>query len=252
MNEAGTVKTTIQNSIGTVTFFHPKKNSLPGALLKNITEAVVEMDQSPEVRVIVLRSDGEGPFCAGASFDELLAVDNMEVGKEFFSGFARLILAMKSSTKLVISRVHGKAVGGGVGLVAASDYAFATQKSSVRLSELDIGIGPFVVGPAIERKIGAGNFSMMSIDTEWKDAEWAEEKGLYSKVFENSEAMDDALEALAKKLAASNPEAMAALKSIFWEGTEDWSQLLENRAAMSGRLVLSDFTVQAISKFKQK
>ena len=201
--------------------------------------------------MIVLRSEG-APFCAGASFDELTAIATPAAGKEFFSGFSRVILSMIRAPQFVLVRVHGKAAGGAVGLVAASDYSFAVKNAPARLSELAIGIGPFVVGPCIERKIGLAAFGTMAVDADWHDAEWCERHGLYSQLFDSASAMDAAIDTRAAALAASNPEAMAKLKRIFWDGTEHWDQLLDERAAMSGALVLSDFTRDAIARFRSR
>lgn len=246
--EPGRVMVEIAEGIGTIRFHHPKGNSLPGALLARLAEEVTAMGAKGEVRVIVLRSDGAGPFCAGASFQELQAIQSVEEGTRFFMGFARLFLAMIRCPKFVVTRVHGKAVGGGVGVVAASDYAIATLGASIKLSELAIGIGPFVVGPVIEWKLGISALSTLSVNaTEWRDAEWAREKGLYSEVLNTVEEVDSAVQALATRLAASSPEAMAQMKQIFWQGTEQWETLLPERAAVSGRLVLSDFARQAVS-----
>jgi len=248
----GTVHVHIADGIGTLEFFHPKGNSLPGALLRRIAASVTALGLDPNVRVIVIRSGGAGPFCAGASFDELVSIENVEDGQEFFSGFSRVILAMIRAPKFVLVRVHGKAAGGAVGVIAASDFAFATTNASAKLSELAIGIGPFVVGPAIERKIGLAAFSAMAVDADWRDAAWCERHALYAKLLENSAELDTQVDALAKTLAASNPEAMRELKRVFWAGTETWDQLLATRAAMSGTMVLSEFTRNAIARFKGK
>ncbi|HEU4629676.1 MAG TPA: enoyl-CoA hydratase/isomerase family protein [Gemmatimonadaceae bacterium] len=251
--EAGHVDLTVADGIATLRFGHPKGNSLPGALLRRLAEAVREAGAASEARVVVLRSEGTGPFCAGASFDELRAIRDVAGGKEFFLGFARLILAMRACPKLVLVRVHGKAVGGGVGVAAAADYALAARGASVRLSELAVGIGPFVVGPVIEKRIGAGPFAALAVDAaSWRDAEWAERHGLYASVHDSVEALDAALDTLARTLAASSPEAMAALKRVFWAGTEHWDRLLEDRAEMSGTLVLSQFTREAIERFGRR
>ena len=206
---------------------------------------------SSEANVIVLRSSDTGPFCAGASFDELKAIRDSAAGKEFFMGFARVILAMTRCPKIIIARVHGKTVGGGVGLVAASDYVMAVESSSIRLSELAIGIGPFVVGPVIQRKIGLGGLSAMAIDADWRPARWAEEFGLFSRVYDSVNALDSGLETFARKLARSNPDALSRLKAVMWEGTEDWDRLLAERAEMSGSLVTSEFTRAAIAAFEK-
>ncbi len=249
----GSVETTIQGSIATITFAHPNHNAMPGRLLALLKAAIDEAGANDLVKVIVLKSAGERTFCAGASFDELMAIQDFETGKEFFMGFARVINAMRKCPKLIIGRVQGKAVGGGVGLASATDYCMATKYGSVKLSELAIGIGPFVVGPAVERKMGVSAMSLLAINaTEWKTAEWARQKGLFSEVFDTTEQMDAYIQHLAEKLANSHPEAMRELKRIFWENCEHWDQLLEERAAISGRLVLSDFTRTAIEKFKQK
>jgi methylglutaconyl-CoA hydratase len=248
----GDVSVTIADGIGTISFSHPKSNSLPGALLRRLAEAITWLGKDPAARVIVLRSEGNGPFCAGASFDELVSIADVAEGKEFFSGFARVILAMVRAPKFVLVRVHGRTAGGGVGIVAAGDYSFAVRGASAKLSELAVGIGPFVVGPVIERRIGPGPYSAMSVDADWRDADWGERHALYSRTFDDIASMDAAINALAGTLAASNPEAMAAMKRVFWEGTEDWDTLLAKRAAMSGTLVLSEFTRSAIAKFKAR
>lgn len=249
----GSVNSSIKNGIATITFGQPQSNSLPGEILSALANEIRSVGATQEVRVIVLKSIGEKAFCAGASFDELVAIDNLETGKVFFSGFAQVINACRTVDQLIIGRVQGKAVGGGVGIASAVDYCFATQRAEVKLSELAVGIGPFVVGPAVERKIGLSAMSELAINaTEWRSAEWAKMKGLYTEVYESIEAMDEAIELLAVRLSNSNPEAMKALKKIFWQGTSHWDELLEERAGISGRLVLSAFTRNAIRAFKSK
>ena len=246
----GHVTGAVLDGVATIRFGHPKGNSLPGALLRRLAETVAELGRDPEARVVVLRSDGDGPFCAGASFAELSSIGDAARGKEFFMGFARLILAMRSCPKFILARVHGRAVGGGVGVVAASDFAVAHTSAAVKLSELAVGIGPFVVGPVIERKIGLGGLQALAVDaTAFRDAAWAAHRGLYAQVVDSAPALDAAVDALAARLAASNPEAMAKMKAVFWEGTEAWDTLLERRAEMSGALVTSEFTRRAIAAF---
>jgi methylglutaconyl-CoA hydratase len=241
------------NGLGTITFGHPMSNSLPGKILRKLAETITELGKDDSVRVILLKSDGERAFCAGASFDELISIEDLETGHEFFSGFARVINACRSCPKFIIGRVQGKAVGGGVGIASSVDYCFATTRAEVKLSELAVGIGPFVVGPAVERKIGLAAMSELAINaTEWRSAEWAKEKGLYTDIFSDVEAMDTEIDRLITQLLKSNPEAMSELKQVFWQGTAHWDQLLMERASISGRLVLSEFTRNAISSFKAK
>lgn len=257
MSEAinqGHVESSIDaKGIATIEFGHPLSNSLPGKILQKLANTIESLGTNDQVKVIVLKSAGERAFCAGASFDELISIKDLETGKVFFSGFANVINACRKCPKLIIGRVHGKAVGGGVGVASAVDYCFATKFADVKLSELAVGIGPFVVGPAVERKIGASAMSQLAINaTEWRSARWAKDSGLYAEIFEDTMEMDERIAELADKLANSNPEAMRLLKQVFWQGTENWDELLSERAAMSGELVLSDFTINAINKFKKK
>ena len=246
------VNAEVADGICTVTFFHPASNSLPGEILSKLAKTIHSAGVDLDTRVIVLKSSGERAFCAGASFDELLALKNETEGLEFFSGFANVINAIRTCPKFVIGRVQGKAVGGGVGLAAAVDHCFATKHASVKLSELAIGIGPFVVGPAIERKVGTSGFSQLSIDaTSWKTASWAAQYGLYADVFESTEEMDGAVSRLATQLASSSPEAMKELKKVLWNGTDDWGNKLTELAQISGRLILGDFSKEAIHSFKK-
>jgi methylglutaconyl-CoA hydratase len=250
--DQGHVTTTINDGIATIEFYHPLSNSLPGKLLAGIAKSIDDCGQNDLVNVLILKSSGERAFCAGASFDELISISDIDTGKRFFSGFANVINAARKCPKLIIGRVHGKAVGGGVGMASCVDYCFATQYAAVKLSELAVGIGPFVVGPAVERKIGTSAMSQLAIDaTDWRSADWAKVQGLYAEVFESVEEMDQRIETLASTLSQSNPEAMTQLKRIFWEGTGHWDDLLAERAAISGELVLSDFTRKAIEKFKK-
>jgi methylglutaconyl-CoA hydratase len=244
----GTVTTAIANGIATITFFHPKKNSLPAPVLRQLAEAVDNLAENADARVIILASQGTGTFCAGASFDELRALRNIDQSKEFFSGFARVILAMRRCPKVIIARVQGKAVGGGVGLVAATDYSFALPTADIRLSELAVGLGPFVVGPVIERKVGRAAFAALSIDHDWRNAEWAERHGLFTRIMDTEAAMDSVLPAFAKRLADVNPDALSQIKKMLWEGTNHWDTLLFERAGISGRLALSDFTAKAVGR----
>ena len=251
--EQGHVISTIENQIGIIEFGHPLSNSLPGNILNKLALTITELSKNENCKVILLKSAGDRAFCAGASFDELVAIKDLEEGRIFFSGFAKVINACRTSQKIIIARIQGKAVGGGVGIAASADYAFATKHSAVKLSELAIGIGPFVVGPAVQRKIGLSAMSELAIDaTQWRSAEWAQNKGLYSSVSESTEIMDEKINELIQKLANSNPDAMRELKEIFWAGTEDWDELLARRAEISGRLVLSEFTRNAIHAFKKK
>ena len=245
------VKQQIQNNIATIEFFHPEKNSLPSDLLKKLAETITEAGNNVEVKVIILKSGEDRTFCAGASFQELISINDAETGKVFFSGFANVINAMRKCPRFIIGRVQGKTVGGGVGIAAATDYCMATQFASIKLSELNVGIGPFVVAPAIERKIGVSAMSQIAIDANnFYDANWAKEKGLYAHVFESLEILDEEVQKLAEQLCTYNPEAMQEMKKVFWSGTENWDQLLAERAAISGRLVLSDFTKETLKKYK--
>jgi methylglutaconyl-CoA hydratase len=248
----GQIAVTVDAGIGTIRFSHPKGNSLPGALLRALADTITAVGRHEAVRVMILRSDGNGPFCAGASFDELVQIGTADEGALFFSGFAQVILAMIRAPKFVLVRVHGRAAGGGIGIAAAGDHTVAVSSASVRLSELAVGIGPFVVGPVIARRVGPGPFSAMSVDAEWRDAAWCERHGLYARVFDDAAAMDVALDGLATTLAASNPEAMRLMKAAAWQGTEGWETLLAERARTSGTLVLSEYTRAAIARFKGK
>jgi methylglutaconyl-CoA hydratase len=241
----------IQNNIATIEFFHPEKNSLPSHILAQLVETINSVGNNKEVKVIILKSGGDKTFCAGASFQELISINDAATGKIFFSGFANVINAMRKCPKFIIGRIQGKTVGGGVGIAAATDYCMATQFAAIKLSELNVGIGPFVVSPAIERKMGVSAMSQIAIDANtFYEASWAREKGLYASVFESIEEMDEAVQKFAEHLCTYNPEAMFEMKKIFWRGTEDWDNLLAERAAISGRLVLSDFTKETLKKFK--
>jgi methylglutaconyl-CoA hydratase len=247
------VRSSTQQEVTSIEFYHPQSNSLPGKILQELAVAIQHAGDDPNTKIIVLRSAGDKAFCAGASFDELMAIQNEEQGLAFFSGFARVINAMRTCPKLIIGRIQGKCVGGGVGLAAAVDYAVAAEGAEVKLSELAIGIGPFVVGPAVERKIGVSAFSQLAIDAAmWRNADWAKRKGLYAELHPAIEEMDESVKRLAHTLSHSSPEAMAEIKKIAWKGTENWDTLLIERAKISGRLVLSDFTRNAILKFKKK
>lgn len=249
----GYISTETHKGIATITFYHPQSNSLPGAILHGLSHAIYGAGNDDEVKVIVLRSDGSGAFCAGASFDELVAVKTLEEGRQFFNGFAHVLNAMRRCGKIIIGRIHGKCVGGGVGLAAGVDYAIAAEGADVKLSELAIGIGPFVVGPAIERKIGLSAFSQLALDASlWRTSDWARKKSLYCELHPTAEGMDESIFRLANTLAKYNPEALAEMKKMFWHGTSHWDTLLQERAAISGMLILSEFSKNAIAAFKAK
>ncbi|MEN9929245.1 MAG: hypothetical protein RLZZ231_1166 [Bacteroidota bacterium] len=247
----GYVDVATHNKVATLTFYHPASNSFPNYLLQQLVEQLDQLSVNDAVNVIVLQSENE-VFCAGASFDELLSIQNKEDGTMFFSGFAKVINAMRSCSKLIIGRVQGKAVGGGVGLIAACDYVIATENSAVKLSEIAIGIGPFVIEPAVTRKVGVSAFTEMSLSPlEWKSSQWALAKGLFSKVVASADELDAEIAAKASELASYNPNALIEIKKTAWQGTAHWAELLVQRAAISGDLVLSDFTKQALENFKK-
>ncbi len=247
------VKSELHNRVRTIEFFHPQSNSLPGKMLEDLAQAIHSAGNDTETKVIILRSGGEKTFCAGASFDELIAIKTEEEGLEFFSGFAKVINEMRVCPKFIIGRIQGKCVGGGVGLASAMDYAIAVEGAEIKLSELAVGIGPFVVGPAVERKLGLSAFSQLAIDAGmWRNGDWAKRKGLFAELHPSVEEMDESIRRMSETLAHSNPQAMLEMKKIFWKGTEHWDKLLMERAAISGRLILSEFSKQAIQKFKKK
>lgn len=251
--EKAYVKSTIQHGLCSIEFFHPQSNSLPGALLQELAAAIRAAGKNADCRLILLRSQGQKAFCAGASFDELSQLKNEQEGLQFFSGFAEVINAMRTCGKIIIGRIHGKCVGGGVGLAAAVDYALATEEAAVKLSELAVGIGPFVVGPAVERKIGLSAFSQLALDaTGWRSANWAHERGLFAELYADTIGLDEGINRLVTQLLNSSEEALRALKTVFWSGTDHWDQLLMERAAISGKLILSEASRKAIESFKKR
>uniref|UniRef100_UPI00404BA334 enoyl-CoA hydratase/isomerase family protein n=1 Tax=Gelidibacter sp. TaxID=2018083 RepID=UPI00404BA334 len=245
------VKQDIKNNIATIEFFHPEHNSLPSDILSKLAKTITEVGNNNDVKVIILKSGGDRTFCAGASFQELISINDAATGKVFFSGFANVINAMRKCPKFIIGRIQGKTVGGGVGIAAATDYCMATKFAAIKLSELNVGIGPFVVAPAIERKMGVSATSQIAIDANtFYDANWANQKGLFANVYESIEELDVETQKFAEHLCTYNPEAMQEMKKVFWKGTEDWDNLLAERAAISGRLVLSEFTKNKLKEYK--
>jgi len=211
--QEGYVKRSLQEGIARIEFFHPQSNSLPGKILQELAETIRTVGNDPDTKLIVLQSVGEKAFCAGASFDELIAIDDEAGGLNFFSGFAHVINAMRKTPQPIIARIHGKCVGGGVGVAAAADYAIAVENASIKLSELAVGIGPFVVGPVVERKMGTATYTQLAFDAQsWRSAAWAREKGLFAEVHESINGVDASIERLAQQLANSNPEAMKEIK----------------------------------------
>lgn len=250
MNEGHVRVNMLKEGLCEIEFFHPKHNSLPGDILAELAATIQAAGNNDEVQVIILKSGGNRTFCAGASFDELVSINDFPTGKKFFMGFANVINACRKCPKLIIGRVQGTAVGGGVGVASAVDYCLATKYAKVKLSELNVGIGPFVVGPAVERKIGLSAMSQLAIDADtFQSAEWAKSKGLYANIYESEGDLDQAVLALADFLLATNPEAQSMMKKVFWEDYDHWDELLEQRAEKSGRLVLSTFTKEALAKF---
>ena len=251
--ETAFVKSTTNEGLCTISFFHPQSNSLPAAILQQLAQAITEAGKDKNCKLILVRSNGEKAFCAGASFDELTQIKTETEGLHFFSGFAHVINAMRACGKIIIGRIHGKCVGGGVGLAAAVDYALATENAAVKLSELAVGIGPFVVGPAVERKIGLSAFSQLALDaTAWRSAEWAHQKGLFAELYEDAQGLDEGINRIVSRLLASSEAALQELKTIFWKDTAHWETLLVERAAISGRLILSEESRKAIAAFKSK
>ena len=251
--EKAYVKSSVQHGLCSIEFFHPQSNSLPGALLQELAAAIRAAGKNADCRLILLRSQGQKAFCAGASFDELSQLKNEQEGLQFFSGFAEVINAMRTCGKIIVGRIHGKCVGGGIGLAAAVDYALATEEAAVKLSELAVGIGPFVVGPAVERKIGLSAFSQLALDaTGWRSANWAHDRGLFAELYADTIGLDEGVNRLVTQLLNSSQEALRALKTVFWSGTDHWDQLLIERAAISGKLILSEASRKAIESFKKR
>lgn len=251
--EGGYVKTEPNERISVIEFFHPKGNSLPSAILNDLAQEIHSEGLREETKVIVLRSGGKGAFCAGASLQELMTIKDEGEGKKFFNGFALVINAMRKCPKLIVARIQGKCVGGGVGIAAAADYAIAIEGADVKLSELTIGLGPFVVGPAVQRKIGLSAFSQLAIDAAmWRPADWARRKGLFAELHPTTEDMDESIQRLTIELSHTSSEAIAELKKVLWEGTENWDELLQRRAMISGKLAVNNPTKIALEKIKNR
>jgi len=251
--QQGYVKTEIHKDVLSIEFYHPQSNSLPKKILEGLAEKIHLASHNTDCKIIILRSAGDGAFCGGASFEELAAITNETDATKFFSGFANVINEMRKCPKFIVGRIQGKCVGGGVGFAAACDYTIALEGADVKLSELSLGIGPFVVGPAVERKIGIAAFSQLAIDAaSWHSADWARRKGLYTELHHTPEGMDEGIEQLSSSLVNVSPQAAAELKKILWHDTEHWDKLLHERAVISGKLVLSNFTKNFFQQFKER
>lgn len=242
----------IKNNIAEITFGTPKSNSLPGAILEKLAQTILEEGVKKEVKAILIKSAGEKAFCAGASFDELLAIDELETSKKFFGGFAKVLNAMRNCGKIVVVRVQGKTTGGGVGIACGADYCFATKDAALALTEINLGIGPFVIGPYVERKIGKSQFSAMAIDAEFRSAEWAEEHNIYHSVSENIAEMDIKLDDFLQKLSTRSDDALALIKKVSWEGTDYFNMLMPDRIHMSASLILEDSAKKNIEAIKER
>ncbi|MBS1948890.1 MAG: enoyl-CoA hydratase/isomerase family protein [Bacteroidetes bacterium] len=251
--QGGYVKVELHNGACIIEFFHPHSNSLPRKMLEGLATEIHAAGNNGDVKVVLLRSAGDKAFCGGASFDELLDIKTKEEGTVFFTGFAHVINEMRKCPKFIIVRIHGKCVGGGLGIAAAADYAIAAEGADIKLSELAFGIGPFVVGPAVERKIGLSAFTQLAIDAAmFRNADWARRKGLYAELHPDAGGMDESISRLMEVLAHYSPDAMSEMKKAFWHGTGHWDELLAERAAISGRLILSEYSKKALEKFKGK
>lgn len=244
------VSSEIKKNIAEITFGTPKSNSLPSEILEKLAQIILAEAAKEEVKIILLKSYGDKAFCAGASFDELLEINDLKTSKNFFGGFAKVLNAIRTCGKIVVVRVQGKATGGGVGIACAADYCFATKDASLALPELNLGIGPFVIGPFVERKIGKSEFIAMSLDTEFRDSNWAKENNIYHQVFENISEMDEGIEKFTEKLATKSTDALALIKKVSWEGTEHFDKLMPERILMSASLLLKDSTKENIEKIK--
>lgn len=249
MTDSGTVVYTASPPLAHIEFYHPKGNSLPSRILEELTLAFRRASEEPDLRVITLQSRGDGAFCGGANLDELRAIRDFESGKAYFMRIAELLTAMRDTPGCIIAKVQGPAVGGGVGLIAASDFVCAGQDAPVRLSEVSLGIGPFVIGPAVIRKIGLSAFSTLSLDAgTWYDAHWARSFGLYNRVVESHVELDRVAEQLAGDLAASGPSAVTTLKRELWRGENDWPARLEESAEQSAKLLMTEHTQRLLHR----
>ena len=248
----GFVTQELKNNIAEITFGTPKSNALPGEILEKLAQTIIESGRDENVKAILLKSEGDKAFCAGASFDELLEIDDLENSKIFFGGFAKVLNAMRSCGKLVVVRVQGKTTGGGVGIACAADYCFATKDAAMALTELNLGIGPFVIGPYVERKIGKSAYEAISIDADFRSADWCEKHDVYHSVSENIQEMDAKIEAFMKKLSERSADALASIKKVSWEGSEHFDQLMPERILMSASLILEDSAKQNIQKIKER
>ena len=246
------VNAQVLNQISHIEFGTSKSNSLPGEILELLAQTILSEAAKVDVKAIVLKSSGEKAFCAGASFDELLQIDELEISKKFFGGFAKVLNAMRTCGKLVIVRVQGKTTGGGVGIACGADYCFATKDSSLALTELNLGIGPFVIGPYVERKIGKSEFTAMAIDADFRSAQWAERNHIYHVVSDSIEEMDEKLTVFLDTLASRSADALALLKKVSWEGSEHFEKLMPERIQMSASLILEDSAKENINKIKER
>lgn len=245
-----TVHTQIENSIAKIQFYNPASNACDPSMLAQMVHAFNTLSANSQVKVILLSSKGNKAFCAGASITHLSELKDMKAATDFFSGFGRLILSMKNCNKIIVTSVQGKAVGGGVGIIAASDYVIATENSGLRLSELMIGIGPLVIAPAVIRKVGVAHFSQLSLKpSTWKDAKWGAAHGLFNELVTDGDSLENVTVDYCNSLASYSAQALSALKSVLWQGTEHWEELLYENAAKTATLSLSEDAQESFKKF---
>lgn len=250
-NQNGSLHSRISKGIATIEFGHPKANSLTSALLEGLMQEFNSLSENDKVSLILLKSKGEGAFCAGASFDELLQIDNLTDATHFFNGFANVFLAMRNCKKPIVGQIQGKATGGGVGLIAACDYTLATENAWIRLPELAIGIAPFVIAPVLIRKIGTTALNEMYMTPNlWKESHWAQRYNLYTQVLKNIKELNEQTAHFTENLAKINSNVLAEMKQITWKNTENWSEELHKNATLSAKFLLSEETKSILMNFK--
>jgi methylglutaconyl-CoA hydratase len=246
----GFINYNIKDSVLHLEFGHPLGNSLPSNLLSGLKNSITTASTDDSIKVILLKSSGNS-FCGGASFNELVKIDNLEDATEFFMGFANLMLAIKECPKPVVAKVHGKSVGGGLGIIAASDWAIGTEKSSIRLSEISIGIGPFTIGPVLVRKIGVGNFQRLSLSADWIDSNWGLNSGLFQEIC-NSDALETVTESRIEHFKKLDPISFAENKKLMWSFSDITEDSLRVKASNVSKLLLNQNTQSILKSLTSK
>lgn len=255
MSEYKTIELEVKNEVGTIWLNRPEiHNAFNEVMIAELIKIFEEINEREDIRVVVLRGRGKS-FCAGADLNWMRDVAKYSY-EENYKESLNLSLCfynIYTCAKPTIAVVHGAAIGGANGLLAACDFVYADENTTFSLSEVKIGIVPACISPYVTKRVGEyGSKELMLTGKRFKGEEAANHK-LVNKSLPANE-IDGNLEELIAILKTSGPKAMTHCKNLLYDISNklNLQEAIDYTAKMIAEIRASDEGQEGMAAFLEK